>query len=624
MSTIKEATTPDNAENLLELKLNFENYLGDIYIPIANIIFPYEDMSTPFDSAFFDYLAEDIKAFEEKIANLKLLEKADGAPNFINASFEELLDTPVDQGADAARNVSVNTNAGEVNSQANDLSTGNALNSSGTYQLYSINTVPIASITSGSTSTTTSNVATQYYMVNTSSSAESQGFAARMFSFEALAVNVGVGKLRSLLDNPNFIGKVLTLEGISDSPNGPFNLSKLDENGNVVPISLRGGTITEYANGTFDFQSNHLFPQASQFYYQVKDANGNLTVNEVHISEIQNQTYFIDAYYSLILDQTSFSITGSLLLGDAGAPGTTLSVNSIEPDFDSNNVFQQVNASLTLDDVLSNFTDSFTINPDGTFTFSAVAQGQINSIDSGSLDFFVNDGQGNSVLASAFFDFAVHTESRDENGDGSDGDNGSGSVKPVVLDFAGDGIHLLSPSQSAVTLGSLNGSDSIEKVGWVANDDGILMYDPKGHGEFSSLSQIAFASYLPGAKTDLEGLKAFDSNHDSVLDNLDKSFNDFGVLFADGKYETLDQLGIVSISLESNNQVVIKDGNTIYGESSYQTSSGKVLTVADVGLGVAVASSNPPQDVSSPSSQVSPAPIQEQVQQAVQEVVQLV
>lgn len=612
MNTIKEAISADNAENLLELKLNFENYLGDVYIPITNIIFPYENISTPFDSAFFDYLAEDIKAFEEKIANLKLLEKAEGAPNFINASFEELLDTPVDQGADTARNVSINTDSGEVMSQANDLSTNNVFNSSGTYQLYSINTVPIASVISESTTTTTtSNVATQYYMVNTSSSGEPSGFSARMFGIEALAVNVGVGKLHSLLDNPNFIGKVVTLEGISDNPNGPFNLSKLDETGNVVPISLRGGTITEYANGSFDFQSNHQFPEASHFYYQVKDANGNLTVNEIHVSEIQNQSYIIDAYYNVLLNQTSFSISGSLLAGDAGAPGTTLSVNSIESELNSNNEFKQVNSSLTLDDVLSNFIDSFKINADGTFTFNAIASGHVASIDSGSLDFFVNDGQGNSVLASAYFEYRVHNEIIKE-------------LQPVVLDFAGDGIHLISPSQSAITLGSLNGSDSTEKVGWIANDDGILMYDPKGHGELSSLTQIAFASYLPGAKTDLEGLKAFDSNHDNVLDNQDKSFNDFGVLFADGKYETLGQLGIISISLESNNQAVIKDGNTIYGESAYQTSSGKVLTVADVGLGIAVAANNAPQDVSTPASQVSTAPSHEQAQQAVQEVIQLV
>lgn len=605
MSTIKEATSADNAENLLELKLNFENYLGDIYIPIANIIFPYEDMSTPFDSAFFDYLAEDIKAFEEKIANLKLLEKADGAPNFINASFEELLDTPVDQGADAARNVSVNTNSGEVTSQANDLSTNNAFNSSGTYQLYSINTVPIANVISESTST--SNIATQYYMVNTSSSGEQQGFAARMFDVETLAVIVGVGKLRSLLDNPNFIGKVLTLEGISDNPNGPFNLSKLDENGNVVPISLRGGTIIEYANGSFDFQSNHQFPQASQFYYQVKDANGNLTVNEMRISEIQDQYYDVNLSYDSQLNQTSFSVTGSLLLGNAGAPGTTLSVYSIESAFNNNIVLEQVNSTLNLDDVLSNFVDSFLINADGTFTFSGVAPTAIDFIESSDLDFYVSDGQGNLVLATAVFNFAFND-----------------LIKPVVFDFSGDGVNLVSPENSPVTLGSLTGGVSTAQVGWIGHDDGILMYDPHGQGELNSLTQISFASYLPGAKTDLEGLKAFDSNNDNSLDSQDNHFNDFGVLFADGKYETLDHLGIISISLESNNQMVIKDGNTIYGESSYQTSSGQVLTVADVGLGISIASNHTPQDVSSLPSQVSTAPIQEQSQQAVQEVVQLV
>lgn len=159
-------------------------------------------------------------------------------------------------------------------------------------------------------------------------------------------------------------------------------------------------------------------------------------------------------------------------------------------------------------------------------------------------------------------------------------------IAPVVLDLTGNGIHLISPIDSPMTLGDLSGNDSPQRVGWITDGQGILMLDSYGNGKIMDLSQISFVSYVPGAKTDLQGLAAFDTNHDNFLDVKDNHFNQFGVVLADGRFESLSQLGIVSISLTSDQHQEMMNGNTIHGYSTYQTTTGDIYKVADVSLSV--------------------------------------
>ncbi|MEJ7686958.1 MAG: hypothetical protein WKG52_08210 [Variovorax sp.] len=70
--------------------------------------------------------------------------------------------------------------------------------------------------------------------------------------------------------------------------------------------------------------------------------------------------------------------------------------------------------------------------------------------------------------------------------------------------------------------------------------------------------EVSFVGYLPGARTDLEGLAAFDTDGDMRLGAADADWHRFG-LFQDknangrqdeGEYVTLDEAGVESIGLE--------------------------------------------------------------------------
>ncbi len=160
-------------------------------------------------------------------------------------------------------------------------------------------------------------------------------------------------------------------------------------------------------------------------------------------------------------------------------------------------------------------------------------------------------------------------------------------VAPVVLDLNGDGIHLTSAATSSETLGQLSGTNNNQLVGWFTEGDGLLMLNSNGNGQITNINQISFTSYVPGAHTDLQGLIAFDTNHDGKLDSGDKQFNEFGVLLSNNKFESLSELGVTSISLTSDNQLQKMNGNTIFGFASFQTADGATHQAADVAFGIA-------------------------------------
>jgi hypothetical protein len=99
------------------------------------------------------------------------------------------------------------------------------------------------------------------------------------------------------------------------------------------------------------------------------------------------------------------------------------------------------------------------------------------------------------------------------------------------------------------------------------------------------------------AGTDLEALRlAFDSNKDNIFDIHDDVFYKFGVwqdINEDGinqadEYQTLQQMGIDSISLISDNTISYNEGNVIFGNTMYTKVDGTQGSVADVGLRVEI------------------------------------
>ena len=175
--------------------------------------------------------------------------------------------------------------------------------------------------------------------------------------------------------------------------------------------------------------------------------------------------------------------------------------------------------------------------------------------------------------------------------DGSEGGGDSGdSGKPVVLDLDGDGVELVALEDSTAFY-DIDGDGYRERVGWVSPDDGLLAYDKNGDGEISGRAELSFVDYVPGARTDLEGLRYFDSNGDGRLDAKDAEWGRFRVwrdLDQDGEsdpgeLQTLAEAGIRSIGLTSDGVGRTVEGNRIFGEGSYTDGDGPGA-LYDVGL----------------------------------------
>lgn len=126
---------------------------------------------------------------------------------------------------------------------------------------------------------------------------------------------------------------------------------------------------------------------------------------------------------------------------------------------------------------------------------------------------------------------------------------------PVVLDLDGDGVELVALQDSRVNF--LMGGEQAGQTGWVGADDGFLALDRDGSGTINSGAEISFVGDAPDAMTDLEGLAAYDTNANGLLDAGDERFADF-VVWSDANQDgesqaselrSLTEAKIASVSL---------------------------------------------------------------------------
>ncbi len=562
------------------LAINFNSYLDNIYIPLTNSLFPYNNISTAFDNALFEYLSEDIKDFQQKLSSFGK-GMSDTSPDFSDKSFDDLSNMPVDESAEEGTTVSQQAPSSEVNSMSRDISSGNTFEtSSSNIDLLVQNHTNLTVETSISQSNIFSFSPivphSENFLINSSNGGTSvpSSQAIQQDPLAVISITFLVGNQHTLLN-----GAGLTLLGIGPNANGGFSLN--------VPFILKTGFLNADSNfissgeitaidrnGDFTFIPTGGTPVAGSFTFETIDANGHTAFGTASISEVKDETY----YSSIGVNDTSLVVSGSLLSGDAPAKGTTLSILDVQStsldQFGNTGLYIPVQGSKTisnvelLDDsgnVIDGLTTSITVKSNGDFTLTSSLNGNVSFPTDFKFSFVVGDNSGNSVLATA----TIIPE-----------------IKPIVLDLSGEGINLVAPSHSPITLGDITGDGSSQSIGWIGAGNGVLMFDPSGTGKLTSLDQISFVSYLPGAQTDLQGLAYFDTNHDGKLDSGDKDFQEFGVLFANGKFETLSQLGIAAISLNSNNQMETINGNTVFGLTSYQTVNGQIKSAADVGFGV--------------------------------------
>lgn len=169
----------------------------------------------------------------------------------------------------------------------------------------------------------------------------------------------------------------------------------------------------------------------------------------------------------------------------------------------------------------------------------------------------------------------------------------SGLAAPIVFDLDNDGEGLVSLAESRTRF-DMNLDGFLDRTGWIEEGDAFLALDRNGNGVIDDISEISFVGDKEGARTDLEGLAAFDTNEDGVFDGLDDRFVEFRLwrdsnsngLTDAGELLSLAEAGFASITLVGTptGQTPVEGENIVFNTSTYTLSSGETGTLLDAGL----------------------------------------
>ncbi len=165
----------------------------------------------------------------------------------------------------------------------------------------------------------------------------------------------------------------------------------------------------------------------------------------------------------------------------------------------------------------------------------------------------------------------------------------SGGCFPVAVDVDGDGIDLIAPEDSNM-FADINGDGWQDRIGWVASSDALLAYDKNDDGAISDRDEVSFVGYAENARTDMEGLRAFDTDGDGQLTAADEEWARFGLLQDangngqqdEGEWTTLEELGIESIGLNPEGDASLNNGNAVLGTSTVTYADGHTTEAGDV------------------------------------------
>ncbi|MBA3896367.1 MAG: hypothetical protein H0X36_04365 [Sphingomonadaceae bacterium] len=142
-----------------------------------------------------------------------------------------------------------------------------------------------------------------------------------------------------------------------------------------------------------------------------------------------------------------------------------------------------------------------------------------------------------------------------------------GIAAPIILDLNGDGVSTIDQSASTVGI-DWDGNGTPNRTGWAGLTDAFLVYD--GNGTGSGAEELSFTSDKPGAKSDLGGLSAFDSNGDGQFLSADDKWSSFAV-WTDrnsngrvdaGEYQTLADAASPESRSQASRSVVFGTGAT--------------------------------------------------------------
>lgn len=316
----------------------------------------------------------------------------------------------------------------------------------------------------------------------------------------------------------------------------------INSNPTVGSASISGSTLT--------YTSVNGQPGNYNIGYTVSDghggtANANISANILNVNEAP--TAVNDSTFASLVPSGS-TASSVLLANDTDPDGDSLSVVSVS---------NPVNIS------------SLSIDAAGLVTYTFIGP----PVVLGSFDYTISDGNGHTATATASVSYTRVS-------------------KPIAFDLDGDGVELVNADESDIFF-DLNGDGEAEDTGWVDSDDALLAYDKNDDGEIADFDEVSFVGYKEGARTDLEGLQAFDTNGDGVLDASDAEFGSFNIwqdanqngISDAGELRSLTAAGIVSIALVSDETVRVAGDNVSFGIGQFTRADGTTGNFSDTGFG---------------------------------------
>jgi hypothetical protein len=446
------------------------------------------------------------------------------------------------------------------------------------------------------------------YVVQDSDGGQSTGTSYIDFSavnINPIAVNDSLGGYQ---DAPSVISTAQLLANDSDPDGTAATTLTVDQVGNA-----QNGTVSLGTDGNVTFTPTAGFYGTASFDYRANDGEGGTTwaTGFVTVQKANSAPVFTNIWGD---DGNALNATRELFDNEGGLISSTLVVDptrhwggfsAMDPDGDAitfkvNSLFYMPDGTLwdthggiALDKLLPETTPEYlsgTALTNGGYAVDAPGRWQyVANFGDGydGLDYFqieVTDSHGASTTAI----LGTHHK----------GAAGGGGCFPVVVDTTGNGIDLVKPEDSKM-FADINKDGWRDQIGWAASTDAVLGYDANMDGKIDQTNEVSFTSYLDGAKTDLEGLAAFDTDGDGKITSLDAEWSKFGLVQDannngkqdNGEFVGLDQQGIVSIDLHREGTPELNNGNVVFGTTTVTYADGRTTQAGDVmfaGKGVAL------------------------------------